>query len=87
MPNQSKAHMAKMTRRAKAARLRENTETMEEIEALIAEQSKPENLPKWWYSDFRDKHPRLGHVMPVGTGMPKSNGKKKRGRNVQPPDS
>lgn len=28
-----------------------NEETMEELEALIAEQSKPENLPKWWKKD------------------------------------
>lgn len=25
--------------------------TMEELESIIAEQSKPENLPDWWYDD------------------------------------
>lgn len=26
----------------------ENRETMEELDALIAEQMRPENLPSWW---------------------------------------
>jgi hypothetical protein len=28
-----------------------NCQTMEELEAIIAEQSKPENLPEWWWED------------------------------------
>jgi hypothetical protein len=27
--------------------------SLDELEAMIAERSKPENLPKWWFKDFR----------------------------------
>jgi hypothetical protein len=29
--------------------------TMEEIDAMIAEQLRPENLPPWWWEDFKQK--------------------------------
>jgi hypothetical protein len=30
--------------------------TAEEVEALIAEQLKPENLPAWWPADYSRRH-------------------------------
>jgi hypothetical protein len=34
-------------------------ETLEDLNALIAERSKPENLPKWWKNETQEKTPRV----------------------------
>lgn len=36
-----------------------NAETMADLDALVAERSKPENLPKWWRDEAKKVEARL----------------------------
>lgn len=54
-------HMRRMFRLSRQAIAEgRGHETMAELEALIAEQSKPENLPPWWYDDFNTTNEIIG---------------------------
>ena len=37
--------------------------TMAELDAFVAERMKPENLPAWWYDDFKPEK-KCGHPEP-----------------------
>jgi hypothetical protein len=50
--------------------------TAEEVEALVAEQSRPENLPPWWFDDFKNTSGNVGRVKFMS--KPKYRGRKKR---------
>lgn len=75
-----KAHMKRMSLVAKRS-IRNNKADMsqEEVDALVEEQLKPENLPKWWYNDFEPHSVNLREAM-----NRISNAKKAKGQFPKP---
>ena len=63
----------------------QDKETLEELEAMIAERSKPENLPKWWKEETDAMKPRQVKPNPKPRQRWGKAGRPKRGRKGRKP--